>query len=204
MRARRSVGKLNVIGHSWGTAITGLYTSRHSDKVNRLVLYAPVWLRNSRSLTDSGGELGAYRQVTIAQARARKETGLVPGRKPQPDHWFEAWAKETFESDPVGTKATPKYVRAPNGGTQDSRDYWSAGKPLYDPKLIKVPTLLILGEWDADTPPYMAQTLFPLLENAQDKKFVTLAEGTHGIMNEVKRFSLFNEVRNFFDEGLPK
>lgn len=204
VRQRRSLDKINVLGHSWGTAITGLYTSRHSDKVNRLVLYAPVWLRKTASLTDSGGALGAYRQVTIDQARKRKDTGLKAGQNPQPDAWFEVWAKETFASDPVGAKADPKFVRAPNGSVMDSRIFWSAGKPVYDPANIRVPTMLILAEWDADTPPYMAETLFPLLTNAPAKKLVILSEGTHSIMNEIKRFSLFNEVNRFYKDGSAK
>lgn len=201
VRNRRGISTLNVIGHSWGTAITALYTSRHSDKVTRLVLYAPVWLRKTASLTDAGGVLGAYRTVTIEMARKRKDSGLKTGQQPMPDEWFEIWAKETFETDPVGSKATPKFVRAPNGGTQNSRDYWSSGKPMYDPAQIKVPTLLILAEWDADTPPYMAETLFPLLTNAKQKKLVILGEGTHSIMNEVNRYSLFNEVERFIKDG---
>jgi pimeloyl-ACP methyl ester carboxylesterase len=201
VRARRGIAKLNVIGHSWGTVITGLYASRHTDKVQRLVLYAPVWLRQTASLTDQGGTLGAYRQVTATQARARKEAGLRPGIQLQSDAWFEAWSQAVFESDPVGRLATPKYVRAPNGSTDDGRNYWSKGIPLYDPALIKNPTLLILAEWDADTPTYMAQTLFPLMKNANPKKLSILSEGSHSIMNEVNRFSLFNEVARFLDDG---
>lgn len=205
VRSRRGIDRLNVLGHSWGTVITALYTTRHADKVNRLVLFAPVWIRKTASLTDSGGALGAYRTVTIDAARKRKETGLKPGQNPQPQAWFEAWAKETFESDPVGKLATPKFVRAPNGSVQDSRLYWSASKAVYDPELITVPTMLILAEWDADTPPYMAQTLLPLLKNSKDKKLVILSEGTHGIMNEVERFKLFNEVDRFYKDSLdPK
>lgn len=202
VRKRRGVEKINVVGHSWGTAITALYTTRHADKVNRLVLYAPVWLRKTASLTDAGGDLGAYRTVTIEAAFKRKNTGVIPGRDPQPKAWFDVWAEATFASDPVGAQANPKYVRAPNGSVQDSRLFWSVGKPVFDPKLLTVPTLLILAEWDADTPPYMAETLFPLLTNSPNKKLVILSEGTHGIMNEVKRFSLFNEVARFYQDHL--
>ena len=201
IRQRRGVDKINVMGHSWGTAITALYTTRHADKVNRLVLFAPVWLRKTASLTDSGGALGAYRTVTIEDAFKRKNTGLVPGREPQPKEWFDAWAEATFASDPVGSKANPKYVRAPNGSVKDGRLFWSVGKPVYNPELITVPTLLILAEWDADTPPYMAETLFPLLKRSPGKKLVILSEGTHGIMNEVKRFNLFNEVNRFYQDS---
>jgi len=204
VRQRRGVDKINVMGHSWGTATTALYTTRHADKVNRLVLYAPVWLRKTASLTDAGGALGAYRTVTIDDALKRKNTGLVPGREPQPKAWFDAWAEATFASDPVGSKANPKYVRAPNGSVKDGRLFWSVGKPVYNPELITVPTLLILAEWDADTPPYMAESLLPLLTRAPEKKLVILGEGTHGIMNEVKRFNLFNEVTRFYQDGLLK
>jgi pimeloyl-ACP methyl ester carboxylesterase len=200
IRARRGVDKINVLGWSWGTAITALYTSRNNAKVNRLVLYAPVWLRQTKSLTDTGAALGAYRTVTIDAAKKRKETGLRPGKNPMPDAWFDAWAQATFASDPVGSKANPRYVRAPNGVVQDGRDYWSAGKPMYDPADIRVPTLLILAEWDADTPLYMAQTLFPQLVNAAPKRLVVIGEGTHSVINEKNRMQLFREVQMFFDE----
>ena len=84
---------------------------------------------------------------------------------------------------------------------QDSADYWSAGKAYYDPAKITVPTLLVLAEWDRDTPPYMAQTLFPLLVNAPGKRFVMLAEGTHGIIMEKNRLKLFEAVQAFLDES---
>jgi esterase/lipase len=84
---------------------------------------------------------------------------------------------------------------------QEGRQYWNAGKAVYDPALIRVPTLLILAEWDADTPPYMAQTLHPLLVNAHPRKLVVLSRGTHGIMNEIERFALFDEVHRFLSDG---
>jgi esterase/lipase len=43
----------------------------------------------------------------------------------------------------------------------------------------------------------MAQTLFPLLKNSPRKKLVILSGGTHSIMNETERFSLFHEVERF-------
>ena len=48
VRQRRSLDKLTVLGWSWGTAITALYTSRNNNKVSRLVLYAPIWLRQTK------------------------------------------------------------------------------------------------------------------------------------------------------------
>src|SRR3954454_11185938 len=67
--ARRGISRLNLIGWSWGTALMALYTSRNADKVARLVLFAPGWLRTTPSLVQRGpGPLGAYRTVTREQA----------------------------------------------------------------------------------------------------------------------------------------
>jgi pimeloyl-ACP methyl ester carboxylesterase len=197
---RRGVAKLNVLGWSWGTAITALYASQNNAKVNRLVLYAPVWLRETKSLTDTGGALGAYRTVTVEAALKRKAAGIPEGKKPMPEPWSEEWVRATFASDPVGAKANPPFVRAPNGVVLDTREYWSAGKALYDPANIRVPTMLVLAEWDADTPLYMAQALFPKLVNAEPKRLVVIGEGTHSVMMEKNRTQLFREVQLFLDE----
>jgi pimeloyl-ACP methyl ester carboxylesterase len=200
---RRGVAKLNVLGWSWGTAIGALYTSQNNAKVNRLVLYAPLWVRQTKSLTDTGGALGAYRVVTVDNAKKRP-TGIPDGKKPMPDAWLEAWVRATFASDPVGAKGNPPFVRAPNGVELDGREYWLAGKPLYNPANIRVPTMLIVAEWDTNTPVYMAQTLFPKLVNAEPKRLVVIGEGTHGVMMEKNRMQLFREVQLFLDEPAPE
>jgi hypothetical protein len=59
----------------------------------------------------------------------------------------------------------------------------------------------LLAEWDNDTPPYMAQTLFPLLVNSPGKRLVMLAEGAHGIIMEKNHLKLFEAVQSFLDES---
>src|SRR4051794_2452929 len=203
IRKRRGVQKVNLIGWSWGTTIMGWYTSQNNDKVNRLVLYAPGWLRQSASLTDSGAKLGAYRTVTREAAKARWLTRVPEDKKATliPAGWFEARADATFATDPVGAKQSPPVLRAPNGVVQDGLDFWSQNKSTYDPANIKVPTLLIHAEWDRDTPAYMSHTLFPLLVNAPGKRYVQLAEGTHTIIMEKNRMKLFEAVQAFLDEA---
>ncbi len=90
---------------------------------------------------------------------------------------------------------------APNGILQDSAEYWGNGKGYYDPVKITVPTLLVGAEWDRDTPPYMAQAIFPLLTNSPGKRLVMLAEGTHHMMLEKNRLALFAAVQQFLDEA---
>ncbi|MBX9844489.1 MAG: lysophospholipase [Xanthobacteraceae bacterium] len=202
--ARRNILRLNLLGWSWGTTLMATYTTQNPGKVERLALYAPVWIRQTASLVQTGpGPTPAYRTVRRDQALGRWLTGVPEDKKAAliPAGWFDAWADATFASDPEGAKQNPPVLRAPNGVVQDGLEFFGAGKPYYDPAKVTVPTLLVLGEWDRDTPPYMAQTLFPLLVNAPGKRFVMLAEGTHTIMMEKNRLELFKAVQGFFDEA---
>jgi pimeloyl-ACP methyl ester carboxylesterase len=200
---RRSIPRLNLLGWSWGTTLMATYTTENPGKVERLVLYAPAWIRTTPSLSRPAGPLGAYRAVASEQAKSRWLTGVPEDKKATliPAGWFESWADATFATDPVGAKMTPPALRAPNGVQQDGDEFFSAGKPYYDPGKITVPTLLVHAEWDRDTPAYMAQTLFPLLVNAPGKRYVQLPEGTHTIMMEKNRLMLFEAVQAFLDES---
>jgi pimeloyl-ACP methyl ester carboxylesterase len=200
---RRSIPRLNLLGWSWGTTLMATYTTENPGKVERLVLYAPAWIRTTPSLSRPAGPLGAYRAVAREQAKSRWLTGVPEDKKAAliPAGWFESWADATFATDPVGAKMTPPALRAPNGVQQDGDEFFSAGKPYYDPGKITVPTLLVHAEWDRDTPAYMAQTLFPLLVNAPGKRYVQLPEGTHTIMMEKNRLMLFEAVQAFLDES---
>jgi pimeloyl-ACP methyl ester carboxylesterase len=202
--ARRNIPRLNLLGWSWGTTLMATYTTQNPGKVERLALYAPVWIRQTPSLVQTGpGPTPAYRTVRRDAALGRWLTGVPEDKKAAliPAGWFDAWADATFASDPEGAKQNPPVLRAPNGVVQDGLEFFGAGKPYYDPAKITVPTLLVIAEWDRDTPPYMAQTLFPLLVNAPGKRFVMLAEGTHTIMMEKNRLELFKAVQGFLDEA---
>ena len=201
---RRNIPQLNLLGWSWGCALMSITTIQNLGKVKRLMLYAPGWLRSTPSLLAAGdGPLGAYRKVTRDMAHTRWLTGVPENKQAAliPAGWFEQWADATWATDPVGATDNPPTVRAPNGTVQDTRDYWLSGKPMYDPGKIAVPTLLAVGEWDRDTPPYMAQAIFPLLVNAPGKRLVVLAEGTHHMMLEANRLELFKTVQAFLDDG---
>ena len=204
IRKRRDVAKINLMGWSWGTTIMGWYTVQNNDKVNRLILYAPQWIRNTAPLTDTGAKLGAYRAVSRDAAKSRWLTGVAEDEKADliPPGWFEAWADATFATDPVGGKQTPPVLRAPNGVVQDGREYWSAGKALYDPAAIRVPTFLAHAEWDADLPSYMLYAYFEKLTNTPYKRYVQIGESTHSIIMEKNRMQLFQAVQQFLDERL--
>ncbi len=199
---RRNVERLSLIGWSWGTAIMGRYAATHGDKVDRLVLYAPLWQRKAAPLSTRGVDVStAYRLVNVAAAKSRWLAGVAQEKQDQliPPGWFEAWVAANLATDPWGSKQTPPVMRAPNGVFADLQQS-GAWVPPYDPAAIKAPTLLIKAEWDADTPSYMAQTLFPLISNAPMKQYVEIGEGTHSILLERNRMLLFRAVQNFLDE----
>ena len=207
IRKRRNVEKIDLMGWSWGTSTMGLYTSTHNDAVNRLVLYAPQWLARTPSLTGGGsGPLGAYRSVSRDSAKARWLTGVPEDKKADliPPGWFDQWADATFATDQVGAKQSPPVLRAPNGVVADSKEFWQAGKPLYDPGNIRVPVLIIHAEWDADLPSYQAQEYFTKLTHAPYKRFVELGEGTHTVMMEKNRMQLLHAVGAFLTEANPQ
>lgn len=203
IRKRRGVEKINLLGWSWGTVIMQWYATRNNHKVEKLVLYAPVWIRQTASLVQAGpGPLGAYRTVNVDQAKARWFTGVPENKKADliPAGWFDAWAQATFASDPIGALQNPPVFRAPNGVVLDGQRYWGKGEIPWKPEDISVPVLIIKAEWDQDAPAYMAQNLFPKLVNAPYKRYVELGEGTHTIMLEKNRMDLFREVQLFLDE----
>jgi len=202
---KRDVQKINLMGWSWGTSIMGSYTADHNDRVSRLVLYAPQWISNTPSTVGGGDTLGAYRTVSIDSAKVRWLNGVPEDKKADliPAGWFEQWADATWATDPGGAKQTPPALRAPNGVVQDGRDTWRAGKALYDPGKITVPTLLIHAEWDADLPSYQAHAYFAQLTHTPWKRFVEIGEGTHTVMMEKNRMQLFREVVGFLEESDP-
>src|SRR5438128_3400691 len=143
---RRNIPRLDLLGWSWGTTLMATYTTQNAAKVERLVLYAPAWIRTTPSLVQAApGPIPAYRMVRKDQALGRWLTGVAENKKASliPAGWFDAWADATWATDPEDGKMDPPVLRAPNGVVQDGVEFFGAGKAYYDPAKITVPTLLI-------------------------------------------------------------
>ena len=196
---RRGLSKLNLMGWSWGTVITGAYTAEKSEKIESLVLFAPPWLRPPPPSQAASQPLGAY--VAAPPSRDRLQAGAPEDRRQDLMPEFETWSAAAIATDPVGSTQSPPVLRSPAGTVQDTRNYWQAGKPYYDPAKIKVPTLVIVGEWDGLTRPDGAQAIFHRLPSGPDKRFVEIGEATHLALLEKNRMELFREVQLFIDRG---
>ena len=196
---RRGSSKLNLVGWSWGTAIMAGYTTDNNEKVNKLVLYAPLWMLKAPPPFSGAG---AYRTASRDAVRERGTRGIPSQRIEEisPTSWFDMWWQATLATDPVGAKQSPPVIRAPNGVLKDIAQYWGVGKATWDPEKIRVPTLLILAEWDQDTPLYMAQEVFGKLLNTPYKRHIVIGEGTHTVALEKNRMHLIHQIQGFLDE----
>ena len=198
---RLNISKLNLLGMSWGGTLAGTYTSQNNDSVNKLVLIAPQWLSTKPVPIDRGGMLGAYRVVSLLDTKERWLSGVPEDKKSEliPRGWFEKWANATLATDP-GNKMYPNTIRVPNGAILDIREFWTAGRKVYDPKDILVPVLLVHAEWDRDVPIDLAQSYFVSLTGAPYRRWVEIGEGTHVVVLEENRMQVFQAIQNFLDE----
>ena len=205
---RRNVQRLDLIGSGWGSVLAAGYAAQHPERVERLVLQSPIWLRDASPIAPVPGSLPAYRVVTREEARRNWFNGVPEEKRTDliPCGWFDRWADRIWATDPEGAAQNPPVVRVPNGALLDDQVYWSAGKPLYNPTQIIAPVLLVRGEWDRESTRYMARNLFELLVNARSKRSVVISEATHMLMVEKNRLELYREVDQFLREesGVPR
>ncbi|SFQ00153.1 Lysophospholipase, alpha-beta hydrolase superfamily [Bradyrhizobium sp. Ghvi] len=198
----RGIPRLSLVAMSWGGSVAGAYTAGNNDKVEKLALVAPLWLLNAPAPIDTGGALGAYRKVPVLDFRERWLAAAPEAARESliPEGWFERWAEASLATDPQGNAERPRVMRAVNGPIQDIRDYWAAGKALYDPNDIRVPVLLVHAEWDRDVTMASAQDFFLTLKRAPYRRWVEIGEGTHMVLLEKNRLQAFDAISQFLAE----
>jgi pimeloyl-ACP methyl ester carboxylesterase len=203
--SRRNAQRIVLVGWSWGATLAGGFANGAQDKVERLVLYAPQWLRDVTPPTDADlARVPAWRQVDPRDARdiwlkavpeAKREATLSKAV-------FADWLKATIASDPE--PAVPNTVRAPNGVVLDTMRFWASGKPRWNPERLSVPALVIQGEWDAEAPPSMGMKLFNRMTGSPFKRYVMVGEATHAALIEKNRKQLYQAVAEFLESPTPQ
>lgn len=207
---KRGVSKINLYGASWGTVTCGAYTSINNHKVNKLILYAPVYsfkhpvakaFEDKEHPGQPNLKMGAYRFVTVEATTKRWDRQIKPEDKTQ---WREkrvldAINKAVIDSDPTSYSRTPPSLRAPNGVLVDVY-YIFTGRPVYDASLISVPTLIIRGADDPTATNPDAQGLFKKLVKAPYKRYIVVGDGSHFVAFEKNYDQVFREVKLFLDE----
>jgi pimeloyl-ACP methyl ester carboxylesterase len=215
IRSKERVQRVTLIGWSWGAMTAGYYASLHSEKVKKLVLYAPLYdnplhtnlgassgLQNKRVPWEFNYGMGAYR-LGSAESNNKRWDGEIPApdkteyREPAVQDAFNAAALAT---DPTSNSRNPPSLRAPNGVLEDSF-YQATGRRLWHAANIYVPTLVIAGEDDTWSFPQDREGLMRDLVNAPGKKHVTLPHATHFVLFEKQRFRFFEEIDGFLRAG---
>jgi pimeloyl-ACP methyl ester carboxylesterase len=180
--------KVYLIGHSWGGSVAALYTAKFPDKVARLVLFAAITQRADTSAIEQIE--GSYETMT-PEVRISAMKNLTPDCQLEADV-FKSWGNAWLQSDPLAKNS----IRFPSGPSQDVQDLLH-NKPYYNPADIKVPVLLIRGEWDQYPDNADDEKLFMSLENAPYKKYVVVEKGTHVMHLEKSRHQLYEETLHF-------
>jgi pimeloyl-ACP methyl ester carboxylesterase len=214
IRQKHKVNKVTLIGWSWGAMTAGYYTSLHSEKVKKLVMYAPAYayplhtnlgagsgLQNKRRPSEFNYALGAYRLASTAANTARWD-GEIPVqdksefREPGVP---EAFWNECMASDPTSGTRNPPSLRAPNGVLEDTF-MQGTGRRIWNASSIYVPTLVIAGEYDTWSFSEDRDGLMRDLTNAPSKRAVLVKNSTHFTLFEKPRFEFFNEIVKFLQE----
>lgn len=179
--AQRGVKQVYLLGWSWGTNTTSLFAMQHPAKVRRLVLYAPPAWRGP--LPHIPVPAGDFRPVTVQNSRNLFTPGMA----------------DPAAIDAFVAKAT-KFHQSPTGVTVDLL----TRMPLTDPKQIKAPTMIIMGENDRLTPISQKDlpALFAELAN-NDKQFTIVPGAGHALALETQRARFQLEVLKWFSVDQP-
>jgi pimeloyl-ACP methyl ester carboxylesterase len=197
VRDRTGIARLSLIAHSWGTLAAGHFATAHPERVDRLVLFGPVTLRQGGTPADSP----AYHDITLA-AQWQRFTADVPTGEPPVllRRHFDLWGSAYLATDPTSGTRTPPSVRTPGGPAADGAAA-KQGEFPYDPAAILAPTLIVRGEWDSVTTDTDARWLFDALTAAPVKRDVKIGRATHLMHLEEGRYQLYRAVQCFLEGG---
>lgn len=207
---QNAIGKLNLLGWSWGTTTTAAFTAGKPGRVRRLALYAPFYAYDDPGAAarqedparpgrwDPGR--GAWRWVTEAYQRERWDGSIPEGRR---DKWrteeaIRRFWTEQLRFDPEGSQRKTPAVRVPNGAMADAYDR-ARNKPLYDARKITCPVLTIRGDHDRSSTAPVFSAVWRALANSRRKRSVVLGDATHFAQYEWCREALYKEVQHFIE-----
>jgi pimeloyl-ACP methyl ester carboxylesterase len=185
-----------LIAHSWGCIPAARFVAANPQMIKRFAMYAPV-------VTRPGPRERPPEQRfwdVSADYQRQRFAGLVPaGVSPLIDPAdLEPWLESYVASDPTSAVRAPPSARVPYGPTADIDRLWN-GVELFDPAEIRVPTLIVYGEWDVTTTTEDALRLYRALAHAPERQLTLLDRGTHIMHLELARTRLYAAVTAFLE-----
>lgn len=187
-----AVASIDLLGHSWGSAVAADYAQSDEGKIKNLVLYASIYHHNDvhdKPLT----LVPAYKDLS-ATTRVESLNNLAPTTSLLAKKMFDEWPQQWLASDPLTNNSSS--VRYPAGPSIDVQNLLR-GKRLFNASQIKNNVLVIRGEHDKFPSNEHANRLFEDLTSAKHKQYVVIGEGTHVIHLEKNRRQLYQQVMSF-------
>ena len=193
IRKLRGVAKVSLIGWSGGGYRTGTYTSQRPEKVEKLVIFASSNYSRKNSSTPPAALPARGSAITIQSRELAEKERWFPFAKCSDQ--IEPGIPEIIwqlskQHDPDGMKWGPGVMRAP------TRTYW--GWNTEEAKRIKVPTLVMLGEFDR-----LNASNKELYEDlgTDNKVFVSIPCGSHFLVWEKNHSDLHDASRQWLSSG---
>lgn len=193
IRGLRRVERVSLVAWSLGGPRSGGFAARNPQKVNRLVLLAPAYNRQSQA--SAPARLPVEGVVFNTQSRAEfdanweRQVGCPAQYDPAAKE--SVWS-EMLLSDPVGATWGPGVRRAPQTTTWG----WDTGVVAKQ----MTPTLIVQGIHDKQVAPARAQELYADL-GATEKVLVDLGCASHNAMWERNHTVLFNASLEWLKQG---
>jgi pimeloyl-ACP methyl ester carboxylesterase len=199
LKRDRHQDRIMLIGDSGGSVVAGVIATRRPNQASRLVLFGPETPYTDGPPTDS--VLPAYIYIAPADLWGQFADWAQTVGKPDvfDQNAYKAWAETYLRSDPTSATRTPPTVKIPNGRAADTADI-ERGRFTYDPALIRAPTLIVMGEFDAIATFPGAQWLLKALTHAPERRLVVIGHGSHTIQYETERTQLYRVMADFLNE----
>jgi pimeloyl-ACP methyl ester carboxylesterase len=192
--------RVSLVGWSYGGPRAGGYASKHPEKVERLFLYAPWYLRgdpDSLPVPQPGNPL-TVSQVSAFFARWDTQVKC-------PDQ-FDAGVRTQLTAsllnfDPLaatwGTQATGALWRSPNFVQDSLHEFgWNSAAAAR----VHMPILLIRGDNDAQVPLPLVKDLYRDV-SSDSKVFVHVACGAHQLVWDRQHTRLFDASVQWLKDG---
>ena len=193
LRALRDVPRVSLVGWSLGGPRAGGYAARNPDKVARLVLLAPAYLRDRgfEPPQPSPAAGVAFNAQSHADFTANWERQLGCPNQHDPEAAAAVWG-EMLRSDPVGASWGQGVRRAPN------TTVWGFGKTAVE--RMQTPTLMVAGIHDKQVLPERVRDFFADL-GAENKVLLDLGCASHNAMWETNHGILFRASLEWLTAG---
>jgi pimeloyl-ACP methyl ester carboxylesterase len=192
VRALRHVDRVALVAWSRGGPRAGGYAAQYPEKISRLVLLAPAYVRNTPAdapqKTPGDGTPMNVQSRRDFRANWDRQVGCADQYEPAAADAI--WA-EMLRSDPVGATWGPGVRRAP-----ESAGTWTQATVA----ALRVPTLMVTGAHDKQVLPDRVRDFYADL-GSTEKLFVDLGCSSHNAMWERNHQLLFEASRQWLADG---